>query len=69
MEKQLSDLKKIHDYHATTIHILRTRIQFYYEEFPGILELTAFLEQMCKELKAKIEELEPKVEPKAEVEQ
>lgn len=66
-KQHLDDLKKIHDYHATQSHILKTRVQFYYEEFDGIKELVAFSDGMAKELSEKIKTLSLAEEAKAEV--
>jgi hypothetical protein len=65
---ELNELKKIHDLYATTHHILCTRIQFYAEEFEGVKALLDFYKKLTEDLKLKIEELEPKEEPKAEAE-
>lgn len=61
IKQHLDDLKKIHDYHATQSNLLKTRFQFYYEEFDGIKELVAFSDGMAKELNDKIEALESKI--------
>lgn len=64
MEKdvKLEELKKVHDYYALTLQILRTRIQFYFEEFEGVKELDGFYSKLVADIRANIEELEPKQE-------
>jgi hypothetical protein len=57
-ESELNQLKKMHDYNATVAHVLKTK-QFYFEEFQGIIEMIGFFDGMAKELKKKIELLEP----------
>lgn len=54
----INDLKKLHDIHATTINILTSRIQFYFEEFKGVQEMIQLYTGLCEQLKKQIEELE-----------
>jgi hypothetical protein len=58
----IDELKKVHDYYASTLQILRTRIQFYFEEFAGVQELNAFYSKLLQDIRSDIEALEPKVE-------
>lgn len=55
----LDALKQSHDYFATAIHVLRTRVQFFYEEFEGIQKTVSFLEANRANLAKMIDEIEP----------
>lgn len=55
----LHSLKVAHDMHATVVHMLKTRFQFFHEEFEGIQRLVAFYGALRDQLIAKIEEIEP----------
>jgi len=60
----LKYLKLAHDKHATIVHLLSTRVQFFFEEFQSIQEMVAFYGALRDQLRAKIEEIEPPA-PKA----
>lgn len=62
----LKQQKAAHDYIATAIQILTTRVQFYVEEFEGTHQSVQFLRNMLAQIKADIEKIEPsKPEEKA----
>lgn len=67
VNQDLKYLKIAHDNHATVCHLLKTRVQFFHEEFQGIQELVGFYGALRDQLRTKIEEIEPPVkeEPKA----
>lgn len=58
---ELKYLKTAHDYHSTVCHLLKTRVQFFHEEFQGIQEIVGFYGALRDQLKAKIEQIEPPV--------
>lgn len=58
-EDQLKYMKIAHDNHATVCHMLKTRFQFFFEEFEGIQNLVRFYGALRDQLLAKIEEIEP----------
>jgi archaellum component FlaC len=62
MAANIDELKKVHDYYAATIQILRSRVQFYFEEFEGVQELNMFYSKLIQDIRSDIEALEPKVE-------
>lgn len=65
-QENLDGLKKAHDYFATAVSLLTTRVQFYHEEFQGASNVVQFLSTLRDDAKAKVEQLEPKQEePKA----
>lgn len=67
-EEALKQKKSAHDYLATACHILKTRVQFYHEEFTGVFETVSFLENMRDQIRKDIEVVEPaKVEQKKPV--
>lgn len=59
---ELEQLKLAHDYYVTALQILTQRTQFYAEEFEAVGNLVKFFQTMAKELKSKIEAIEPKKE-------
>lgn len=58
----LKQKKAAHDYIATAVQILTTRVQFYAEEFEGIHQTVSFLKNMLAQIRTDIEKIEP---PKA----
>lgn len=60
---EIDQLKKAHDLYVTTVQILTQRVQFYAEEFEGVKRLIEFHTAVAKDLKEKIEALEPKEDP------
>lgn len=58
----LDNLKKVHDFYATTIQILTQRVQFYAEEFDAVKAMLEFYHLQLLEIKKQIAELEPKSE-------
>lgn len=65
-DQQLKEMKQAHDYFATAAHILKTRVQFFVEEFQGIANILHFLEANQANLKKLIDEIEPPKEEKKE---
>ena len=61
--EMLPHLKVAHDQHATIVHMLKTRFQFYAEEFMGVQTLINFYTQLRDDLLKKIEEIEPPAAP------
>lgn len=57
--KELIALKQAHDMYATTCHLLKTRSQFYYEEFQGVIDQVGFYTALKEQVLAKIHEIEP----------
>jgi hypothetical protein len=57
--EMLKYMKIAHDRHATVVHLFKTRVQFFFEEFLGIQELVAFYEALRDDLLKKIQEIEP----------
>lgn len=55
----LKQKKVAHDYLATACHIIKTRVQFYHEEFMGVFETVSFLENMKAQILKDIEAAEP----------
>ena len=55
----LKQKKAAHDYIATAVQVLTTRVQFYVEEFEGIHQTISFLKNMLAQIKADIEKIEP----------
>jgi hypothetical protein len=55
--------KIAHDNHATVVHLLKTRVQFFHEEFLSIHNLVNFYSQLRDDLRVKIEQAEPPVAP------
>lgn len=58
-QAQLAELKQAHDYFATAIHVMRTRVQWYFEEFDGVSHMVNFLETHRASTQKLIEEIEP----------
>lgn len=58
-DQQLDSLKKSHDYYATAIQLLTTRIQYYHEEFQGVANTIQFLTHFRDTLRKEIELIEP----------
>jgi len=66
-EEILKQKKSAHDYIATAVQVLTTRVQFYAEEFEGMHMTIQFLRNMRDQIRKDIELIEPpKEEPKAE---
>jgi len=61
-ETNLMYLKLAHDNHATVCHMLKTRTQYFYEEFEGVKSLVNFYGTLRDQVLTKIHEIEP---PKA----
>ena len=57
--EQLETMKKSHDYFATAIQTLSTRVTYYHEEFQGVSNTIHFLSQLRDQLKSDIEKIEP----------
>lgn len=55
----LKQQKAAHDYIATAVQILTTRVQYYAEEFEGTHQTIQFLRNMLAQIKADIEKIEP----------
>lgn len=64
-KSQLDTLKSSHDYFASAVQVLSTRVQFYAEEFQGVANTINFLAALRDKVKADIEKIEPKVELKS----
>lgn len=58
-DQKLDALKKSHDYYATAIQLLTTRVQYFHEEFQGVANVVQFLTHFRDTLKAEIEQIEP----------
>ena len=58
-QKELQALKGAHDQYATTIHLLKTRNPYYFEEFEGIQAQVAFYSALKDQVLQKIHEIEP----------
>lgn len=67
IKKELHALKQAHDEYATTVHMLKTRTKFFYEEFQAVINQVGFYTALRDQCLAKIHEIEPPVkeEPKA----
>ena len=62
VDKTPLDYKKIaHDYYATAVEVLTTRIRYLPEEFEAIHQLITFLKQCKSEILADIHKEEPPV--------
>lgn len=57
--KELDALKGAHDQYATTIHMLKTRTKFFYEEFQAVIDQVNFYSQLREQILKKIHEIEP----------
>ncbi len=55
----LKQKKAAHDYIATAIQVLTTRVQFYAEEFEGMHQTISFLKNMRQQIQDDIEKIEP----------
>lgn len=55
----LAQKKAAHDYVATAVQVLTTRVQFYAEEFEGIHQSIQFLRNFRDQIKREIEVIEP----------
>lgn len=55
----LKQKKAAHDFIATGIQVLTTRVQYYHEEFEGIHQTVSFLRNMRDQIKKDIEQIEP----------
>ena len=55
----LKQKKAAHDYIATAVQVLTTRVQFYAEEFEGIHQTVHFLRNFRDQIKKEIEVIEP----------
>ncbi|WP_413581088.1 hypothetical protein [Bdellovibrio sp. HCB288] len=55
----LNQKKATHDYLASAIQILTTRVQFFHEEFEGVYTLVNFLRNFKAQVLAEIHEIEP----------
>lgn len=65
-EDVLKQKKAAHDYIASAVQVLTTRVQFYHEEFDGIFQTVQFLRNMRDQIRKDIELIEPpKEEQKA----
>lgn len=67
-DEMLKHKKIAHDYYASAIQVLTTRVQFFHEEFEGIFQTVQFLRNIRDQIKKEIEEIEPptkKTEEKA----
>jgi len=66
-EEILKQKKAAHDYIATAVQVLTTRVKFFHEEFSGVFETVQFLRNMRDQIKKDIELIEPpkEEEPKA----
>lgn len=58
-EELLRQKKAAHDYVATAVQVLTTRVQFYAEEFEGIHQTVQFLRNFRDQIKKEIEVIEP----------
>lgn len=58
-KNELNQKKAAHDYLATAINIITTRVHFYVEEFEGTWQTVSFLKNMLAQIKADIEKIEP----------
>lgn len=58
-EQELKGLKQAHDMYATTCHLLKTRCQFYFEEFLGVQEQVSFYTSLKEQVLTRIHQLEP----------
>ena len=56
---ELDQLKNAHDYFATCVQLLTTRVQYFHEEFQGASNAIAFITHLRDDAKKKIEEIEP----------
>lgn len=66
-EKTPLDYKKIaHDYYATAIELLTTRLRYAPEEFEGVHQLIAFLRQNKDSILADIHKEEPPLPKQAQ---
>jgi len=63
----LKHKKSAHDYYATAVQVLTTRVQFYFEEFEGIHQVVGFLNGIKAQILKEIELVEPP-KPKAKPE-
>lgn len=61
-EEILKQKKAAHDYIATAVQILTTRVQYLHEEFEGVHTTVQFLRNMRDQITKDIEKIEP---PKA----
>ena len=60
-QKNLESLKSAHDYYATAIEVLTTRVKWYFEDFEGAHQTIAFLRSCRDQIKTDIEKVEPPV--------
>ncbi len=58
----LAQKKAAHDYLATAIQVLTTRVQYYHEEFVGMHSTIIFLRGMRDQMVKDIEAIEPRKE-------
>lgn len=56
---ELAALKQAHDMYATACHMLKTRVQFFHEEFDGVQSLIGFFSALKEQVLTKIHEIEP----------
>lgn len=64
-DEVLKQKKNAHDYIATAVQVLTTRVKFFHEEFEGIFQTVQFLRNMRDQIRKDIELIEP---PKVESE-
>lgn len=55
----LEALKLAHDKHATIVHMLSTRFQFFAEEFNAVQSLISFYSALRDQVRAQVEAAEP----------
>lgn len=58
-EDILKQKKIAHDYVATAVQVLTTRVQFYAEEFDGVSQSIQFLRNLRDSIRKEIELIEP----------
>jgi len=66
-EEIVRQKKAAHDYVATAIEILTTRVRYYHEEFEGTHQTVQFLKNFRAQIEADITKLEPKKEEEPKV--
>lgn len=64
-QKDLQTKKQAHDFVATAVHLLSTRVQFFHEEFHGANNTIEFLKSMVAQMRKDIEQIEPPVKEEA----
>lgn len=65
-ETVLKAKKEAHDYVATAVQVMTTRVQFFYEEFEGVHQSVQFLRSFRDQIAKEIHELEPPTQAEAE---